>query len=824
MHVSLTPMFPRSPHSYWSESGVIIPLVAVISLSVFVVLMVLGIDAAQVHRKSAFLRQEAIEICKIAVDVAPIQGAAAISFATQVNALNAALQSQGVRLDRARIILPTMAGLAARPSGFGTTEMNNDYTGNKIPFLAGPQNICNAGALLSAHPVCTNSNSFCASADPDNAGFQRCIFQGDVHYNNPRFAPGSPVNSTRYPVSMMHNLSHAGNTAICELEASIASTLIPNSRRSFRGVAGWRIPAVGYFDTRPSDPWSFPTDVPYPGLSVAIAPHMTTWTDVSGGGDNRFQFLNSLYTGNAQDNGPWTRYQNLTSNLAMFTNNSGTATFPSSSSSLTALSALSNNDREDLLTACANPATLTRNIFSSIILELASRHGMMRKDTELLLVGTQDRNLSAIGNLPARSNFPVLIAPMDSDIAFTDFFQLPFVSYYSGTSTIGGLTATDNISNGTTFASGYVDPFGQIDSSGATTYSALLSNQLRFCYHLYTNNNSNSSLPRHAALPKDAGNANFEDPGVFQDLLQPPGLRTNSLLPNTPWAQPCPWNTDLSGCFPLNDARRLSAAEAASALGTIQSCPYQIFNNVASSACNKNTLKIFNDNIGNAGTATTDLRPDLVGLLRYLARDNYVGGAAFPALVSPGMFPYAVSGSPANFSDVNYPFTSSLTYPAYQESYASDSAGNPSSTILIILHQRINSGDVGPIGLLVDRLVTTDLNGTLQRRPITIAYFPTTAADADPAAILNLQNAFRANIAAADPRVNSLLVYGPSQLAAVSGSAFGPTYIGCAGNSACQFREYWKHLLTLPPTDNDSIFMQAREVFRTRLVHKGVLF
>jgi hypothetical protein len=624
---------------------------------------------------------------------------------------------------------------------------------------------------------------------------------------------------------MMHNLSHAGNTAICELEGSIGSSMLPTVRRNFRGVAGWRIPAVGYPPSPPSiSGWST-NDIPYPGLSVAIAPHMTTWTDVIGGTDNRFQFINSLYSGNAQDNLPWNLHNPLSFNAPpqAFHANSGSDSYLSNP---THQLPAAPSDTAEARAACANPAVLTRNIFSSIILELASRHGMMRADTELLLVGTQNRDLTAVDRPPPRANFPALITPMNFDIA-AQGFQLPFISYFSGNANItAGFPVTDRLSNSNTFALGFVNPF---DTTGpAIDYSTLLSNQLRYCYHLYApqtppTNPPTSALARHAPLPRDASNQGFEDIFAFQDMIYPPGLRTAQANGATPWASPCPWNANMSTCIPANGARRLTAAEVAGSLGTIQSCPYPIANPITLTSCDKSLFLNDNNSTSNANRATLDLRPDLIGLLKYLAADSYAA-ATFPAIMPPGLFPYNFNaGAASGFTNTDYPFGNSTTF--YAETPQRDAAGRSSSTILIILHQRINFNDIAIISPLVDALNTTDSNGDVHKRPITIAYFPTTAADADPTAIGNLVAAFNANIFGTDPKRNSLLIFSPDQLAGASAAFNSQLLATCLPTqTACRFQKYWHHLLSQPPTSADSIFFQARDVFQTRLVNKGILF
>jgi hypothetical protein len=272
-------------------------------------------------------------------------------------------------------------------------------------------------------------------------------------------------------------------------------------------------------------------------------------------------------------------------------------------------------------------------------------------------------------------------------------------------------------------------------------------------------------------------------------------------------------------------------------LGSIQNCPYPMLGAYGAN-CDKSTAKTFSDNVASASTATLDLRPDLVGLVKYLTRAP-LGTSVFPALASPGIFPY--SGLNPTF---NQPFGATNANPRrYVEAEQMDSDGRSSTSLLLVTHQRINgslgacncsaptSGDeVCNLRCLVEQgMRTRSVDGRRVRRPITIAYFPTTAADASDAAITNLAAAFQATVSASKPEDASVLVFSPRALANSDTTFEGDLVAACSGaapsyDSACSFQYYWTYILSEPNSSLLSIVNQASSVFNSRLTQTGVLY
>ncbi|MBX7143410.1 MAG: hypothetical protein K1X79_03085 [Oligoflexia bacterium] len=771
------------------ERGVIIPILAVMGVVIFIFLGLLGIDSANVQSATSKLRADAATICYSLLELAPTQAAASSSFAAQVNNLATDPFYTGglVSLQRARLIIPTMptdfgAGgylpsafnQAGQFSAYGTSTLRPFTTPGIAPALPPStlSDICSAtvptpnGSLPILDPGCqTAGGAVCLQADPVHPGFSRCVFQGDIYYGAPDYPAGSgPVttSSTRFPDSMMNNLTHAGNTVICELEANVASTIPALStiaNRPIRARVGYRISAQGNY-APPTAPLGGFTDLPTAGLSIAVAPHMTTF--LSAGFDNRFVFNPPWLTNPPpQPNAiSWADVDPLAGGHVQFfsPNVSGVQREPVLSVDTTSIPAQLGPSAQELALGCMNPAVLVRNVIVSTILELAARHGQLRNTTEFLLVGTQHRDPAATNQLQGAANYPAIIVPFGYDLA-ARMYQLPFVSYFSGASSLAvpapfGFSkigvASGPQSNANTFRDGFVNPFSDItlapynESVATAQFHAVLANQLRFCYHLYSSNIPLGGLRGTSRLlPALPSNAGFED-------LAAPNSAGYTLVPALkpswsnadPWAQNCPWQSySWPGMFgtppgspgpgvcadnPLTGSRHLSAAEVASIIGTIQQCPISGLPNglVGPDAFVCSKTAVYNDNnpppgAANPQVATLDLRPDLVGLLRHLTlvQQNLLQPGTppttdfTPAVSPPGAFPFRRAnlgaGGPAGFPDsglvdLRYPFSNNPPNNpsggynwnnAYQLPVANDGT-QKSTNLLLFLHQRVN----GPLG------------------------------------------------------------------------------------------------------------------------------
>lgn len=921
-----------------NEKGVIIPILAVMGVVIFIFLGLLGIDSARVQNETASLRAEANNICYNLLDYLPIQASAASYFAGRVNQFQVVFDTQSKRLLRARLSIPTQAtepavGGSFYPTSFSSAGQFATESAGIIPYSSttvGPidstvKDLCSSlnppprGSLSATDPGCT-AGPFCTQLDDLNHGGgtrNRCVFQGDIIGTANDYPSGSAAspNSVRFPNSLMSNVSHAGNTAICELEAEVDS-LIPGLasaaflKRNILARVGYRIPAQGYFDASSTPPtFAFPNDIPAAGLTIAVAPHMTTWTNASfAGSDSRFLF--SGYSGTFNNYNPLTPH-------TIFTGNSGTSiNGPDSTTLLNG--PLPNPDKDELAIHCTNPAVLVRNSLLSSLIELASRHGQFRNLTEFLLVGTQHRDPPAANQIQPVSNNPTLLVPFGYDLAGQSF-QLPFITYYSGSDTIpGGISIPTEFVNARiakaavspTIRDGYVNPLSDLSSSpyqgtSDLDFQALLANQLRICLHLYSGGQASPQAGLYRFPVTMLSNLNFEppanNPSGYIDAFGPVGatgtpweLVTSNYSGTPRWTPACPWTTMGNPLVspPSNppvcadpgnlSTRRLNAAEVAASLGAIEDCPTDAFGPAPSAGiqtCSKQAA--FNASVNPVtplpNRATVDLRPDLVGLLRYLTGESLdllyptsnSTPTTLPAIISPGFFKFAAVAPPldgppgfnnfSGFTDLRYPFKSSLgiisagtqtsEYKAPQSATSSPIDVGRSSALVLALHQRINRPNATcgscainaglavdeycRIQCLVNNMTTTDIFSANRPRPITVIYIPTTEQDADPVAIGNIITAFNAAPATPLPP-NRVIVVAPSVIGNDPSSQFR-TYVNAqcslsplnpVPNNQCTFSALWRFMLDVGLAQNDpqSVTQLAWAIFRNRLVAKASFF
>lgn len=877
------------------SGGVIIPLLAIILFSIISVFIVLGINARTVKYASISLRASANDICgAVAAAMIPASNAAftlSDSLNSLVDPLNYSIPPR-VELTRARIIIPTMHdGPFALPSGFidsgGSTPVTDDWN-SKPPFIRG---LIGAESGIDICSLITCSGTDFCTTPPSNE--TRCLFQGDVYPGignaslpNSDGSPG-PIEplSVKYPEALWHNLANAGNVVACELEAKVNTFFTGGAEYIAARTVYW-LPASGkyFFDGSPPTP-IFDSGSPpagtnpfVPGLSIAIATEMTTSAS-----QLRFQFMGGFPSG-------------YIPSPPSFQGSSWSHEFPSPLDNVTSYSAA--GDQVEARTACMNPAILVRNVFISSLVEYASRHGHFRNSTEILHINPQHRNvttgLPAVPNISAvhlYPNYPAKIVGMGQDL-LERAYQLPYVFYFGGVrsdptnadfDSVAGIPSEFGlpIATGDLFQDGFLnpfvssgsDPFGGVEHGGSLwspqiqQHHALLASQLRHCYHLYGGPPSATSRYPLDKIPHVPA---FEPP----TYERPAKLRPNPYLPSETFDQDCPWASPPGGggCSTSTGATRaLNAAEAVAILGSTQQCPYTHDTGMGGN-CFKPPLP------PNYFTSTYDLRPDLIGTIRYLV-GRPVGSSewplpaypefttqAFPAIKSPGMFRIATQPPPTG------PIGGlGLADPSAHSIFAAlggttvyeplrminPPGGVPSepmpTSILLILHQRVsNALFAGPVGQTSEKRILQTLIDSLDLdqppRPITIAYFPTTILDAQEDAVNATANAFRAILGAPEASTKNLfMVFSPflrryDQEAIPPGEVFDPQagfnfrqVPGCPSllgvplgsisdvQADCVLQKYWNFLLTSPDLP-DGIENVAKRVFFKRLTRPGLKF
>ncbi len=860
-----TALRSRKPIIVGSDSGVILPLLAIISFTLIVVFVVLGINARVVKYASIALRSRANDICwSVAGSLLPTARAADV-FATSIDQFVANNPITRTTLIRARLIIPTMPDISIEPgfpfpTGFDASSQANDHN-NFPPFI-----VANAGQdagrdVCSLLGTCA-ANSFC-SASPDH-----CIFQGDALPDASvyKFPPGGSGTfdtvDSRYPLTLWNNLWNAGNMASCELEAKVNTFLGFSGSKYISAKSVVWAPVTGkYYEPNSSPP---PLNAPIfdgtvpsldnpinPGLTIAVATEMTTTSDAY----LSFNPSPNFYPSNFRD-----KYDLRSINPPItFQHPSPAQQYAEDFLSpvvdqTIALDALSNPDQEKMRAACSNPPALIRNIFVTSILELASRHGQLRNMTELLHINPQHRNVLNVNDYwrPVLGiNYPSEIVRLGQDIALP-IYQAPYVFYYGGVSSTNTSDLPEVVANipavfgqrigtGDRLRDGFLNSF---QSSGYSAqiqqHQALLASQLRICAHAY--NPGNGIRRGHIDLPS----SNFEPPTMPYQPDRP--LRGQSYGSGQLWDTNCAYTR--TGCSP-DPTKFMTAAEVAGTLGTTQQCPFQQETGV-DGPCVKPAPN------GSLSTATYDLRPDLLGLLFYLKRDTSFGRS----ISAPGLFKLRLD--PANAAPYGILDPLKLFDPAHGQYFESGTSplANTLTSILIVLHQRLNaatSPQTGQSEAEAIRNLVGQINPTGDsqlRRPITIAYFPTTLEDALQESVSVLSLAFNAILGGPEnTSQNLLLVFSPfdRQLYNCPSSPPEPPYdpiVGvdlssCGGcptgwpvtsstitptmqsGIGCIFEKYWKFLLTDDSggvENSNSIKNAARSVFFKRLTHASLKF
>lgn len=519
------------------------------------------------------------------------------------------------------------------------------------------------------------------------------------------------------------------------------------------------------------------------------------------------------------------------------------------------------SDREEMLAACMNPLVLVRNVFLSTIVELASRHGGLRAGTEILHVNPQHRNGTSEADPIAIPNPPVRMVQYGDDLAKGQY-QIPFVFFNGGTeSSDSKLQPHKN---------GWLNPFvitPQVPQGNPSDpwrrHHALITQQLRYCYHLYQGyqgpDGPDAGLDRYLeGVDLHSQNQNFE-PDVFQWAMEA-GPDRYPLAHHYPsggvlWERNCPWNPGACGAGSGAPAenRGLNAAELVASLGSTQSCPYiqdglpsrdfpigdAQYDPNANFIDNPATPLDERGRCTGAGpaplsTSTYDLRPDILGTLKYISQQQR-------GINSPGVFPLVPAAPPT----LNEPFAAASTL-GPGTPYINAPIIKPH--VLLVTHQRLRPAEARQI---YDQIVNSPGNH-LEDSPITIVYLPATEIDSTVQAIDLMKCAFNVpgpancpngivpnNSGLTDPKrhTNELFLLSPylpkyggvagggSALPPPNSSAdedpvfmvSGPSYTSTSNFSSEQdrFRGYWVFLHGDP---RQNVVQTARNIFFRRIL------
>jgi len=661
------------------EDGVLIPLIGIVGLAVTVVLLILGVETSRTKAASMELRQRVDTLCALAAQTLPVQRQAAELFMDGINDLWGKIPH--TTLTKMRLVLPTAVDRDL------TTPPPDPAAACTPPGRSPPWPPGGGSGTSDFFPLIGND---CRSE------MVSCLLEWRICTPLP------------YPPGMWAPEQSAGNVIGCEVEAVVAPVLGLSSPRPIQAKVAWAIPVVA------------PQPVPYDGsniatlkgLSIGIAPQVTTWHEAPNAGgppDRRFRLdvvsselptslaaLNPLNRGGFGQSNP--QYSRVV--------------FPamtvSSSEPQTA------SDQRELENGCVNMLSIVRNMLVSTIVELAARHGELRTMTEILVLNPKNYGSSALRSPPAR------IVALSQDLT-RRLFELPYIVYNSSMTT----TAPPH-------KRGWVLPTLAGESSPLKRHQALIANQLRACVHLFRGDSATAGgIDRVPTLNLSGMNASFEDsapqerPQVARRFSFVGSLRSDDTSP-FPAHPRDSWDAQVgSSANPPPPYRFLNAAEMVSALGSVQACPTQSVPGGVAAPCPAPSARL--------ALAGSDLAPDYESFLAYLA----AGGLDSPApaeptrCAAPAYLPPGLRSAPEPGGSEALPFgTCTETAPSYAL------APETPTTVLLIGHRPpVSDAEAIAIRSQVDVLNS-------EGRYLTFVYLPARVEDEEPIDLLRICRAF----------------------------------------------------------------------------------
>ncbi|MCB0334181.1 MAG: hypothetical protein KDD55_11815, partial [Bdellovibrionales bacterium] len=601
MRTSSRKPLQQMPHPPDSEHGIFLFLAAALVVVLISSVLFLGYFTIQSKRVNSLLRKNADLICQEIAYAPMLPERAWNTFQELVEKVDL----KHGHITNARLVLPLMTNRVDNPPFCRTLDNQSLLTGS-----------CGKGV--------------------------NCTLETSVCDNNEHI-------TSNYPSTIWDTARDIGSAVACELTAKmnplgggLFSDFFEDKVNETRVV--WYRPLFyaqdeEFISTSETDNEYVWPNFPY-GLTLIISPHMTTY-----GGLRRFQFKDADETLSFPNNF-LASHDPLKQGLSSFTYSNPPLRYHQKTSlgdyidippsDVLDTQVLDNQkydkalgEREEMLVACRNPASLIRNIISATFVELASRDIRLRTSTDILLTGTAHRiwnsavypsnplffgGPTASFPSPPMPNSPILLVEKGQDLR-AHAYQLPYVSFYGGVATpetyySGELpfepdnyieTAPllgraeihheDGYPDSFDLKQGWILPFAT--KTGEGKYNPLyartlgqaegeitendrrlnalrnmITSQLRWCHHLYASEGGISLDPLSYLRTESYEEEN--------EALEPPSYLNDSYLresypANDPWGPRCnPW----IGCTPQNF--NANAFELVMSLGTIQQCPFEM--------------------------------------------------------------------------------------------------------------------------------------------------------------------------------------------------------------------------------------------------------
>lgn len=754
------------------RGGVILFLLALISVGIGVVVVLLAVDSVVIWYASTQLREITEVACRRVAWNPVVQRTAARMMRDEVNRMVSRGLPQYAQITGVNFYDLTMP----RDSRFEFPEREANgtipYVQTPTPFAA----LLGSGCDLGSRWGSTGNSGVGGSSGGGSITHPPpidCMYFGNL---------STADIAEHFPSVTFQQTADIGSQVGCEIQATVTGTILYGESPIVARVLWKRPPNGKHAEYDPNDPIRTSA-----ALTVVIAPEGATqdgdprdvfysgWQgspgDIpramfdplfagNGGPIDGFQSepASESYSGYLAVKAPAlsaaTRWESINSRNVLVDNSFG---LPFSSYADPATRVLS--DAQSRLSACITPRILFRNLFAGVVMEYAARHGQLRRMTELLIANPKHRDvgdyeslkhgLTVSGPDPIGLNPPAQVISFGSDIAIPQY-KIPAVFWDTGAGT-----------DGTIHKNGALNPFVPATGLGSITpsemawkqHQAMVAWQLADCYHLWRSTSRGGlDVPALDAVYQVLDNTNFENPALYSpaDAVYPA-----SYADGKPRAQQCVFGS--AGCT-ADTTQQLTGSQIAEVLSSIQDCPYEqradVFSRTTNSTDDPNYpggLRICHKPA--AMCADTSSPADLAATLLYIARrqttdyfpalggNDFAEGSsnAVPAVQSPGIFPVT---SPRSG---RLPF---LTGNASEDGRRYALAQNLNSTVVLFLDRAIDPRDVPTLRSIVD--------DNFRERPISVIFIPNVAVGSSE--VENLVAAFHAG----PGQIHSVHYYGPN--------------------------------------------------------------